>query len=286
MSQLPQLINRGDMTDSSSRKDRVVSTLVDEWGQIADLMSGRSDDQWHKQSILPGWSVQDVVAHMIGTECMLAGETAPPATRDLKASGHVRNDIAAMNEQWVDSMRELAPSEMLERFRAITNSRAEFLRSMSQQEFDAPSWTPAGQADYGRFMQIRVYDCWLHEQDIRDSFKEPGNDSGPQAEITVDEIALALGFIVGKKAGAPEGSAVTFDLTGGVTRTIHVAVEGRATVVDRLQSPADVTLQMNSGLFVRLAGGRVDPAASIDQVTLSGDEDLGVRVVTALPFTI
>jgi uncharacterized protein (TIGR03083 family) len=191
-----------------------------------------------------------------------------------------------MNEQWVDSMRSLGPSEMLERFREITKVRKESLESMSEQEFDAPSWTPAGQATYGRFMQIRVYDCWLHEQDIRDSLGRPGNDSGPQAATAVEEIALALGFLVGKKAGAPDGSSVTFEITGGVNRTIHVAVAKRAAVVDRLESPADVTLRIASGTFVRLAGGRVDPAATVEQITMDGDQELGRRVIAALPFTI
>ncbi len=135
-------------------------------------------------------------------------------------------------------------------------------------------------------MQIRVYDCWLHEQDIRDTLGTPGNGSGPQAEITVDEITLALGFIVGKKAGAPSGTAVTIELTGEVGRTIHVAVDKRASVVDRLESPANVTLSLASGLFVRLAGGRVEPSTVIDQVKWTGDRDLGMRVVSAVPFTI
>ncbi len=120
------------MTESSFQSARVVSALVDEWEQISGFMQGRTDEDWHRESILPGWSVQDIVAHMIGTECMLSGRTPPPATRDLKASAHVRNDIAAMNEQWVDSMRELTPSEILGRFRAVTKSRAETLASMSQ----------------------------------------------------------------------------------------------------------------------------------------------------------
>ncbi len=274
------------MTDSSTQSSRVVKALVDEWEQIAEFMQGRTDEEWHRQSILPGWSIQDIVAHMIGTECMLSGQTPPPAAQDLTKSAHVRNDIAAMNEEWVDSMRELSPSETLDRFRAVTKNRAETLAAMTQEEFDAPSWTPAGQADYKRFMQIRVYDCWLHEQDIRDTLGTPGNGSGPQAEIALDEITLALGFIVGKKAGAGDGTALTIELTGEVTRTIHVEVEGRASVVERLKSPADVTLSMASGLFFRLAGGRVEVPAAIEQVTLEGDRDLGMRVLSALPFTV
>ena len=39
---------------------------------------------------------------------------------------------------------------------------------MTQADFDAPSWTPAGRDEtYGRFMRIRHYDCFMHEHDIR-----------------------------------------------------------------------------------------------------------------------
>jgi ubiquinone biosynthesis protein UbiJ len=79
---------------------------------------------------------------------------------------------------------------------------------------------------------------------------------------------------------------VTIELTGGVPRTIHVEVDGRASVVDRLESPADVTLSLASGIFVRLAGGRVETSAVIDQIKLEGDSDLGMRVLSALPFTV
>ena len=267
-------------------KDRIVDALTGEWREIAGLVTPLTESQWGASSILPGWSVQDIVAHIIGTESMLAGETAPPAKRDLRDSDHVRNDIAAMNEQWVDSMRELSGKETLQRFVTITDARAKTLEEMTDEEFDAPSWTPAGQATYGRFMQIRVYDCWLHEQDIRDSIGSPGNNSGPAADVAMDELSTALGFIVGKKAGAADGSTVTFEITGGVKRTFHVAVVGRAALVDHLDAPASVTLHLTSDQLFRIAGGRVDPTTLVDELTLEGDQELGRRIVMALPFTI
>ena len=274
------------MSVSSSMKDKVVGALTEEWRQIAGLMTPLSDAQWRQRSILPGWSVQDIVAHMIGTESMLAVETAPPANRDLRDSDHVNNDIAAMNEQWVDSMRDLSPKAVLQNFLKITSSRAKSLEQMTEEEFDAPSWTPAGQATYGRFMQIRVYDCWLHEQDIRDTLGLPGHDTGAPADVAMDELSTALGFIVGKKAGAPDGTTVTFEISGGVARTFHVAVTGRAALVDRLDGPANVTLHMTSDQLFRLAGGRVDPDTLVDSLVIDGDGELGRRIVSALPFTI
>jgi uncharacterized protein (TIGR03083 family) len=275
------------MTDAALSKNRIVAALAEEWDVIAELMGRQTDDTWNMPTkSLPGWTVKDVVAHIIGTESSLSGEIPPPAKSDLKALDHVNNDIAALNEQWVDSMRDLSPSVVLSRFSAVTKAREQALEAMTLEEFDAPSWTPAGQATYARFMQIRVYDCWLHEQDIRDTLDHPGHETGAQAEIVVDEITTALGYIVGKKAAAPEGSRVTFEITGGVKRTINVLVEDRAKVVASLGAPADVVLTMTSHLLARLAGGRVDPEQSMGEIDMRGDVNLGERIVKSLPFTI
>ena len=158
---------------------------------------------------------------------------------------------------------------------------------MGEDDFSAPSWTPVGQADYRRFMQIRVFDCWVHEQDVRDAVGQPGHEDGPVAEQAVDEIVRALGYIVGKKAGAPEGSSVTIELTGPVVRTIHVAVDGRAgRRRPACPAPRRATVALGSRAFTRLACGRVEPAQTLGEVQLPGDADLGRRVVTSLPFTI
>ena len=44
----------------------------------------------------------------------------------------------------------------------------------------------------------------------------------------------ALGFVVGKRAGAPAGSRVRFELTGPMSRRIDVEVGDRAQVVDAM----------------------------------------------------
>ena len=96
----------------------------------------------------------------------------------------------------------------------------------------------------------------------------------------------ALGYIVGKRAGAPSGSLVSLVLTGPVTRSVHVAVDGRASVVDEPDREATVVLSLSSDVFARLAGGRVPVASRVNEVLISGDAELGRRVLEALAFTI
>jgi uncharacterized protein (TIGR03083 family) len=175
---------------------------------------------------------------------------------------------------------------MLRHFHEVTRRRAESLSAMSPEEFDAPTQTPVGIAPYRRFMEIRGFDSWLHEQDIRSAVGRPGHAGGRCAELSVDEVVRALGFVVGKQASAPDGSAVTIELVGPVYRTVHVAVEGRAAVVTKLDRPATATLHLSSTAFVRLAGGRADVMSGLDTIRLAGDLDLARRVARNLAFTI
>ncbi|MBA0124309.1 maleylpyruvate isomerase family mycothiol-dependent enzyme [Haloechinothrix sp. YIM 98757] len=274
------------MTTATTDKDSTVRALVTQWTSMDELLSSLPEDAWSTPSALPGWTVQDIVSHVIGTESMLEGEQAPEPDVDVTSLPHVRNDIAAVNEHWVLALREHTPARMLDRFRDIVSRRIEALRAMSQEDFDAPSWTPAGQATYGRFMRIRLFDCWLHEQDIRDAVGMPGNQEGPCAEGALEEIVGALGYLVGKRAEAPDGSRLTIELTGPVSRTLHVAVDGRASVVPELSGPATSTLRLSSDLFTRLAGGRVSPEEHLTEVDVQGDAELGAQVVRNLRLTI
>lgn len=268
----------------AAEKSRVVELLAQEWAIIDGLLAGFSDQEWSREA-LPGWDVHDVLAHIIGTERMLSGAEFPPAPGgDLGA--HVRNDIGKANEAWVLALRDRSHADLLADFRSVTAQRLASLRAMAAAEFIAPSWTPAGQATYGRFMQIRIFDCWMHEQDIRAAAGLPGNEDGPVADEALAEVVLALGYIIGKRGRAPDGSSVLIRLTGPVPRDLAIVVDGRARVVPRIEGEPTASLSLSSSLFLRLAGGREDAGAALGRIDLGGDEALARQLATNLAYTI
>src|SRR6202000_161778 len=142
-------------------------------------------------------------------ESFLEGVAAPQPDTDVKALDHVRNDVGAMNECWVRHLSGQSGSSVLQRYRAVTDGRRKVLQDMSTQAWNAETLTPAGPDSYGRFMRIRVFDCWMHEQDIRLALRRPSTDdelAGTASQLSLDEIAATMGFVVGKRAQAPEGS--------------------------------------------------------------------------------
>jgi uncharacterized protein (TIGR03083 family) len=267
-------------------KSAVVELLRDEFKAIAGLCSSLTERQWDQPTCLPGWTVHDVLGHVIGTEAMLLGEPAPPA--DVSHLGHMRNPVAEANEVWVESMRPLNGDAMRARFADVTGRRMAALEAMSQADFDAPSWTPAGRDEtYGRFMRIRHYDCFMHENDIRDALGQPARVDQRDLRSAMDEVATGLGYIVGRRAALPQGSRVRIDLTGLPRCTYLVQVDDRATVVDHFDDDPTIGLEMPLSLFLRLTGGRRDRApGQEDQVVITGDQSLGEQLLANLAFTI
>lgn len=266
------------------RKDDLIGELDGVWASIRGVVVDLSDEEWTTPTRLPGWCVRDAVAHMIGTESMLAGRDMPDVTVD--EAPHLQNDIGRFNEGWVIAHRECSGAEMIDRFDAVTTERLAALRAMSQADFDADAWTPAGQRTYGRFMQIRVFDCWMHEQDIRDALGRPGHLSGPVVDRALAEIATALGYVVGKKGGAPAGSSISLRIDGPTARRFDVVVAERAELVDEPLREPTAIIDTDLSTFAALVGGRGSIEDAMRHVAIEGDRELGDRVARNLAFVI
>jgi uncharacterized protein (TIGR03083 family) len=271
-------------------KFAVLEGLFASWDAIDRLVGGLPEEQWQASTPLPGWNVHDVVAHVIGTESMLQGAATPEADIDVSTLKHVRNDIGVLNERWVRKMRGVPNAELLDRLRATTTQRRKALAEMGEGAWDELTVTPAGPDSYGRFMRVRIFDCWMHEHDIRDAIAQPPTDAelpGPASRLALDEVAASMGFVVGKLGGAPDGSRVAIELTGPLQRTINVAVEGRGRVVDDFGGAAPTaTIEVDGLLFTRLAGGRTTVAEHPDAISYRGDEGVAKGVVEHLNYVI
>ncbi len=267
-------------------RDSIVALLEEEFASLIALGRDLNDDDWDTATCLPGWSVRDNLSHMVGTESMLLQLAAPETT--VEHLPYVKNPIGEANEVWVESMRSLSGAELVDRFEDVTTRRITALSAMSQADFDAPSWTPAGPNEtYGRFMRIRHFDCYLHEHDMRAAVGAPERPEAAHLASALDEVTTGVGFIVGKRAQASQGSRIRIELSGPVERVLLVAVDERAAVVAELDAPPTLVVQMPAMLFLRLTGGREPGSSHIGaDVTLTGDQEFGRRLIENLAFTI
>jgi uncharacterized protein (TIGR03083 family) len=257
----------------------VIRQCLDEcWTSVDGLLDGLTGEQWRTPSLCPDWTVRDVVVHLGAIEHMLSGE-APGSMAETIPFDKAR--------AWMAGVRDLDDATLLERYRQVIDARRAEVAAVTDADFELPSLTPVGPGTVGRFLTVRVFDFWVHEQDIRRPLGLPGHEAGPAAEMALDEIERSLPYIVGKKIGLPDGMGITIDISGPVDRTMHVAVDGRAGAVETLDAP-DVVLSGNSTAFALLACGRVEPQAEIDagRISWRGDDSWGDTAARSLAFTM
>ncbi len=289
--------------------DPVVELLGIVWGSISELCRGFSQDDWARPTACPGWTVQDQLSHLVGPESAFLGYPQPtPASLDPP---HVRNALGKANEAAVSWRRSWPPSEVLAEFESVTEQRLEDLREMTEEDLDEESWTPTGPGKYRDLLAVRVFDAWVHEQDMRDAVGRAGHLSGPVAEHSLGRCFLAMPYVVGKKAAAPDGSTVELVVQGPTSGRLLVHVEGgRAKTVssqvgaeDLSPAPAqgaqgevgegdrvDVRVVVPFEAFTRLCCGRISAAEAREgegrAIVVEGDQALGDAVVDSLPFMI
>ncbi len=262
------------MTDLATLR----TSLEQCYDSVQSLTTRMSSEQWRGQSLCPDWNMRDVVAHLGMMERVMTG-WLPTSVEDLPPLDRAR--------PYLEQAAGLDDKAFASQLAEIFDERRADLAGLTAEGPLRPSWTPIGPKTYGGFLEIRIFDFWVHERDITTPLGWPTDDTGSRAEISLGQVEGSIGYIVGKKIGLPDGASIVFHLTGPINRDIAVIIDGRAKQVDRLDKP-DVELTTDTVTFIQLASGRIDPQTQIDQgkITWTGNAEFGERAAKNLRFTI
>jgi uncharacterized protein (TIGR03083 family) len=253
---------------------------------ISELVTPLVEGEWNRRTPCPGWSVRDVVSHVIGLDCEMLGDPRPIHTlpRDLF---HVTNDHQRYMEMQVDVRRHHTAPEMTSELEYVVIRRNRQLRNDSRDpgtKVRGPLGTEVTLADS---MRQHAFNVWVHEQDLRTALGRPGNLDSPGAHIARDVLLEALPDIVAVKADAPRSSAIVFDVHGPIEflRTIRVDIQGRGTLETAPALGPAATLTLDWETYVRLACGRVSLESVADRVKAEGDPELTSAILRNFTVT-
>ncbi len=262
-----------------------VDRLEEVWSSTARLGDSLSETDWKAPTECPGWSVQDNLAHIIGIESVILGRAGPDVV-ELPEAPHLKNEIGQSNEVWVEVYRDRSGAEVLEEFRSVTGERLAALRAPDM-DFGADAWTPVGPGTVRDLLPFRVFDSWVHEQDMRRAVGKPGGWDGDAARVSLDRAAGVMPMIVGKKVKPADGTTVVFEIVGPAARDLVVEMEGgRAQLRDEVPLTPTVRIRLSSEAFLRLSAGRGDAEAILGSGTVEiiGDAGLGFTIARSMNF--
>ena len=129
------------------------------------MLGELDDDAWRAPSRCDGWSVQDVIAHLVGVNdfwrgSVLAGLAGKP-TQVL-----AKFDPAATPPLLIGPMRSLTPSEVLEQFVASNDRLVGTFADLDDDGWRTLAESPPGHVPVRLLAQHALWDSWVHERDI------------------------------------------------------------------------------------------------------------------------
>lgn len=196
---------------------------------------------------------------------MLDGRDATARRTGLPTPDHVRNPIGELNEKWVEHFRTQSRAQVLEAFDEVIAART------AGADGDDPGGVRRRRAHPGRPQHLRPIHAHpgVRLLDSRSGPARRDDRWAPTRPATAGRSTRSPSppFVVGKRAGAPDGTTVVFDITGPAARTIRVAAGVRVVVLTAVTIPPTSRCAWRPA---DLAPGRGRTSADRERVTVIG----------------
>jgi uncharacterized protein (TIGR03083 family) len=206
--------------------------------RLAALLGSLDDRQWATMSRCEGWSVQDVVAHLVSTNqfwvfSIDAARSGEP-TRFLANFDPVTSPV-----ELVDAVRSQSHDEMLDRFIETNEAIAVAIAGLDADGWSLLGEAPPGHVPLGAVALHALWDAWVHERDILLPLGlNPVEESDEIAGCLGYGAALSPAFVVAR--GSTRRGSIAVEAT---EPDIRVVVEVGETVVVRSgDAPSDALL--------------------------------------------
>lgn len=261
----------------------MLATYVSAWHESANavlnLAAGLDPDSAALPTDCPGWTVQDVIAHLAHLESDAGAEAS---SSGATGAGEL---VSSYTEAGVAERRRLSLTEVTDQLRTAIDHRFDQLADLPDDASLPAPVTPGGIAwSWDELLRNRCLDMWVHEQDIRRALARPGGMDSTAAHVVTMTFAHAMPYVLGKRVKPAPGTTVRWDVTGEVPVDLAVRIgdDGRAHRLDTLDGPV-TTLAMSTETFTVLAAGR--RRADQVEVGIDGDQELGRAVLDAMALT-
>jgi len=171
------------------------AVMVQQRRRLAGTLSGLDDSQWAARSRCADWSVQDVVAHLVGTNQFWALSIG--AARNGEPTRVLAGfDPVTTPARMVDGMRTLPPSAILEQFVATNDAMAAVVADLDDRAWDLVAEAPPGHVPLAVVLLHALWDAWVHERDVLLPLGlTPVEDDREVAGSVLYAAALSPGFV-------------------------------------------------------------------------------------------
>ncbi|MBV9789747.1 MAG: maleylpyruvate isomerase family mycothiol-dependent enzyme [Chloroflexi bacterium] len=273
------------MSLTSMQPTATVQLFPDLSEELLTLLRQLAPEDWGQPTACPGWSVKDLVAHLLGGNIGRLSFGRDHLLRKASARAPSNNAelIDWINEQnatWVQAAERISPPVLID-FLAVTDRQvAEFFTTL---DMDAPAPISVGWA--GETQSTNWFDVgreytekWFHQQQIREAVGAPGLMERRWLLPVIELCLRALPYTY-REVAAADSTAIRVRITGaagGVWSLVRENQDWQLYAGEATPAAADV--QLSDDTAWRLFTKGLDRAELLSRMQIDGDAALGATV--------
>lgn len=250
---------------------------------LTQLLRELSVEDWDRPTVCTGWTVKDVVQHLLGVEIgnisRKRDRFKQPHEIPLQNNQDLVEQINYLNQSWIQATKRISPLLLIDLLEFVGGQACDFFLSLDPYLPGNPvSWAGPDPAPIWLDLAREYTERWHHQQHIRDATGKPGLKEPRFLSPVLDAFVRALPYTY-RDVTAPEGCSLTLALTGDSGSEWTIRREGNKWTLfvgGNEASHAQVCVEQDDAwrLFTR----GIDPEEVKARSEIHGDKELGLHV--------
>ncbi|MFF1442412.1 maleylpyruvate isomerase family mycothiol-dependent enzyme [Streptomyces sp. NPDC058295] len=249
-----------------------------ESASLLDELRALRPAEW-RETAVPGWSVHDLAAHILGDYHGRLGWTTAGCERAFAHGETLEAFIHRANQEWVDLHADRSPDQLIT---ALEQAGAQVSRHFETVDLEVTglgvSWAGADPAPRWLDVAREFTEYWTHRQQVRHATGR-GTDPEPQALSTaLDTFMRALPHTL-RDVSAPLGTQVqvTVDGPGGGVWTV-TATADRWSLAEAPRGRPTASVALDPEAAWRLCTRGIGPGTALSLARIEGERRLAEAV--------
>lgn len=253
-------------------------------GKLIELLRSLTPEEWDRETIVKGWKVRDVTAHLLDTQLRklsIVRDGFIAEVPQIRSAADLVQFINRLNQEGVSMYRRLSGPMLIALMEVASHQSAQFHQSLDPHAPAAFAVSWAGESTSPNWFDTarELTERWHHQQQIRLAVNRPGIMTRELYHPVLDCFLRALPFTY-RNADAPEGTVVDVEISGECGGTWSIRKEAETWKLFRnASSEAQTKVQIPQEIAWRVFTKGIDRTALEALVKVEGDPKLASPVL-------
>lgn len=252
--------------------------------RLLSMLRQLSEDEWRSDTPCAGWTVKDIVLHLLGDEIgKLSRGRDKEISYELPAGANFIERINNHNRLWLEATRRMSPRLACELLDKIGREVIQYFKSLDLMEMNGSvSWAGSDPAPVWFDVAREYTERWHHQQHIREALQRPGLTEATFLAPVLDTFVRALPYTY-RSVEAPEQTVVELVVVGDAGRSWSLLrQEARWSLFTETPFAAAAIVKIDQEAAWRLFTRGIEKEQARAASHIQGDEELASHIFDAV----